>query len=308
MKTPLSLLIMVFAAIGQPARAQTAPPPAEGAPSTATPAKLAFGEGVRLFNEEDFVGATAAFERAYKLRPHYYVQCNIARSYEQRAEAIKAARHYRRCLDEGAKQSASAAEVRASLRRMERQIAWILVRSPRRAGELVVDGRRRGATPGRVAVNPGAHVVEVRWRGASSVSRSVSLRGGERRRLVLNPTGAVSSRVTPSSLVKRMKRPPRRRGISQWWFWSGVVVTAALTATAIAQSVETLRRAETYQESPDPHNYDRAKQTRLLANIFWGGAIAAAGTTTTLFFFTDFNTRQRERRVAVYGLGLRGSF
>jgi hypothetical protein len=313
----LLLVSLVFAATATTAAAAAAD----------TPAKRAFGEGVRLFNAEDFVGATAAFERAYKLRPHHHVQCNITRCYEQRANVIKAARHYRRCLDEGAKRSASAAEVQASLLRMERQIAWLLVHSPKRRGAIVVDGRRCGATPRRVPVDPGVHVVEVRWRAARSASRTVSVRGGQRLRVLLQPSAAVPSRLTPSPAAVRKRRalatvptklvpgpakrapgPAKRKGISQWWFWSGVVLTAALTATAIVQSVETMDRVEAYEARPDTGSYDRAKRTRLLANLFWGGAVAAAGAATTLFFFTDFSTGQRERRVAVYGVGLRGSF
>ena len=87
-----------------------------GDDKTAPEASRAFAKGTQLFKERKFVNAVAAFELAYRLRPHFMVQCSIARCYQNMNDMLKAAEHYQRCLDEGGKDAAMGERVKASLK------------------------------------------------------------------------------------------------------------------------------------------------------------------------------------------------
>jgi len=268
-------------------------------------AKQEFGRGVQLYEEGDYVGAIEAFKRAYVRKPHFHVQCNIARSHEQLSDLIRARDHYRQCLA-GARGSKRAA-VQADLAAVEAKIARLEVTSPR-AAVVLVDGRSLGRTPARVAVNPGLHLVEVRWQGGHRATIKVSVRVGERRTVAIRPPPSTHGVDLPPAQKRPAPAGPTRtrRRLSQWWFWSGVGVTAVLAGLATWQGVETLRRVDQFDERPTRDNYDRAVSRRLVTNILWGGVVVAGGASATLFFFTDFGGGERPERVV--GLGYGGSF
>src|SRR5512145_3314946 len=89
-----------------------------------------FARGKRLFAEKDYRGALDAFGQAYGLKPHYLMQCNIARCHERLADYIKASHHYKQCLAEGGNKDRTAAKIKATLVRIEERITWLEVRSP----------------------------------------------------------------------------------------------------------------------------------------------------------------------------------
>jgi tetratricopeptide (TPR) repeat protein len=250
-------------------------------------ASRAFAEGSELFDKADYVGAIEAFTRAYKLKPHYSVLCNIALSHERLGNMVAAARSYRDCLSQGADQAASAEAVRNSLRRVEGRIGWVLVRSSGKGGDVYVDGLQVGPAPQRVPLNPGSHVVEVRRPGAEAGRETLTTRGGEQLELELIPRALAPE--PPKVIVVKEQAPERpRRRLHQAWFWSGVGLTAGLAAVATALGVLTLRTRDDYQAQPSRDLYDRGLNYRLLTNVFWGLTAASAGVTTGLFFYTDF--------------------
>jgi hypothetical protein len=269
-------------------------------------AKRAFDEGITLFNRGDIVGAIEAFERAYKIKPHYHVQCNLARCYEQRSEMVRAAKHYRRCLAEGAKASTSAAEVRASLLAVESRITRVRVTSPGDPGEVFLDGKEQGRTPLTMQVDPGSHVVEARWRNGSA-RKTLTTRGGDSQEIVfeaIERVPATRPAITPPPPSSRL---PARGRLHPAWFWSGVGLTVALSVVTAVLGAQTLQLRDDFEQDPTRANYDRAVTRRLLTNVFLAGALAAAGTTTTLAFFTSFSRERPDHSVAV-GVQLGGSF
>jgi hypothetical protein len=280
---------------------------------TASEASRAFAKASRLFKERKFVNAVAAFELAYRLRPHFMVQCSIARCYQNMNDMLKAAEHYQRCLDEGGKDTAMAKRVRASLKSVKAQITWVDVQSPGRGGTIYVDGKAQGEAPRKIGINPGTHVIEVRRSGAKTASSTIKTLGGEERELVLipldlKPTGEeVPDKPTPSG-----EEPPARRGLSQVWFWTGVGVTAALAIVTTVMGVQTLNARTEYNDNPTQEGADTFDQRRLLTNVFLGLTVAAAGGTTVLYFFTDFRGKEEQRggdeQAMTLGVGLRGYF
>ncbi|MBN2192931.1 MAG: PEGA domain-containing protein [Polyangiaceae bacterium] len=96
--------------------------------------------------------------------------------------------------------------------------AVLSVRSPGRA-QVLVDGKNVGATPAEVRVAPGRHQVVVRAPSRHDAEATVVVEAGERREFQLEPE----------------RRPPL---LARWWFWTGIGVVAAATATTLALTLE----------------------------------------------------------------------
>jgi hypothetical protein len=295
----------------QPALAQ------QGAGVDQSEAAKAFAKGTELLNQHKYIGAIEAYQLAYRIRPHFFVQCSIARCYQNLNDMVKAAEHYQRCLDEGASKKPMAARVSASLKAVSAQITWMMVRSPGKGGTIYVDGREAGQAPRKVAINPGSHVIEVRRTGAKPATSRVKTLGGEERELTLVPLeldmasgpGGGDKQPTPSP-----REPPStsRAGLSPLWFWSGVGLTGALAIVTTVLGVQTLGLRSDYNEDPTEQGADDFDQRRMLTNVFLGLTAAAAAGSTLLFFYTDFGSKREtdagDTEALRVGVGLRGTF
>jgi hypothetical protein len=281
-------------------------------------AASAFARGQALHAKGDYAAAIAAFERAYKLKPHHAVLCSIALCYEQMNRFVEAAEQYRRCLSEGASRSATGPTVVQALKAVEAKINYVEVKSSG-PGVVYVDGTALGPAPRRIPLDPGRHVVEVRRAGAITATATVRLVSGEDRTLTLVPTEAalaprpppvVAPTSAPSSAptAPAVPRASSRRRLSPVWFWTTVGLTAALGIGAAVMGGLTYSTASEYNRTPTRDGRDTFLTRRLATNVLAGLAIAAAGAGTTLFFFTDFSGRGRRGDDVAVGVGLRGSF
>jgi len=304
-----SMAVLLVLALGGTAAAQKS----GGAAS-------AFARGQALHAKGDYAAAIAAFERAYKLKPHHAVLCSIALCYEQMNRFVEAAEQYRRCLSEGASRSATGPTVVQALKAVEAKINYVEVKSSG-PGVVYVDGTALGPAPRRIPLDPGRHVVEVRRAGAITATATVRLVSGEERTLTLVPTETASTPtppplpvVAPASAPASAPaappgpRPSSRRRLSPAWFWTTVGLTAALGVGAAVMGGLTYSTASEYDKTPTKEGYDTFMTRRLATNVLAGLAVAAAGTGTALFFFTDFSGQRRRSDDVVAGVGLRGSF
>jgi hypothetical protein len=273
-----------------------------------------FRKGQELFEAADYVGAVEAFTKAYRLKPHYSVLCNIALCFERNNQLIKATEHYERCLLEGGKDTGEAASVRNSLARVRKLITWVTVASKEPGAEIFLDGQPVGLTPKRIPVNPGRRVIEVRRTGAKPARIAFKTRGGERT-MELDPVPIIETKteVTETEVaVTGTGEPPRRR-LSQVWFWGTAGLTVAFAAVTTILGVQTLSLRKDFDETPTVDLADQGEQRRVLTNVFLGLTAAAAGTSTVLFFYTDFPwTRERaddegDQELSLV-VGLRGTF
>jgi hypothetical protein len=267
-------------------------------------AASAFARGTELFEKRDYVGALEAFEEAYRLKPHFMVQCNIARCHEESGDLVQATAHYKRCLDEGGASNPEVANrARRAMADVRARITRLTVASPGKGGTLRVDGRPAGKAPGEVMLNPGTHVIEVQRDGASPASTSITVRGGERE-ISLVPTELRTEPPPPPTTSKG------RRTLKQHWFWIATALTAAFGAATIGLGASTIKSRDNYLQSKTEDDYNTAVNRRMLTNVFIGLTAAAAGTATTLFFFTDFRrSGSAEREPALtLGAGLQGRF
>jgi hypothetical protein len=290
--------------------------PAPAAADVAREAAAAYARGQKLFKEHKFVGAIATFERAYELKPHFYVQCIIARCYQNLNNMVKSAAHYRRCLDEGAARDAMAQRVTTSMKAVQAQITWVKVVSPGRGGTIHLDGVAMGEAPRRIAINPGRHVIEVRREGARPASAKLNTVGGEEREISLVPTDPNPAQTLVPDEVEQdepvVTDRPSRRGLSQVWFWSAVGLTAALAVATAILGAQTAGLRSDFDDDPTQAIADEFYARRRLTNVFLGLAAAAAASGTVLYFFTDFGGSDGGRgdaeRALLVGAGLRGSF
>jgi hypothetical protein len=304
---PVVLVVLAF-----PAAAQKKP---KEKPDEAA---AAFSRGKQLFEEHQYVNAVEAFEEAYRLKPHYLVQCSIARCYENLNDFVRATEHYRRCLDEGGGTTPMAKRVNDSLQAVEAQIDKVEVTCKESGGEVFVDGRSYGRTPRSVPVNPGAHVVEVRREGARPARTTLKIQGGERRSVSfeladLRYAPSAKKEVAPPPPVKVIDDqpgPPSRRRVRPVWFWAAAGATVALAVTGTALGIKTLSARSSYESDPTETGLDTFLNYRLVTNVVWGVTAAAAAGSTVLFFYTDFKGRSRDSgdRATLLGVGVRGSF
>lgn len=292
-------------------------------------AARAYDKGERLYKETDYEGAIKAFKRSHSLHPHYLITCNIARCHERLSDMVKAAESYRRCLSEGGGASDQAAAIRKAMEAVETQIAWIRITTSGGHGTAYVDGERLGATPRRVALNPGTHRIEVRRRGAQPAVETIEADIGEKRTVELTPKAATATKVDPTQEEESGEGDgdgdgdeqtgggngeDDPRGLSQVWFWSATAVTVGLAIVATVFGVQTLEANDAYIEDPTEAAYNDVIDKRLLTNVFLGLALGAAATSTVLFFYTDFSGGKQSadlggpRRGMTLGLGLTGRF
>lgn len=277
------------------------------------PASEAFALGTQLYSQMDYQGAIEAFQRAYTLKPHHIVMCNIARCYSGLNDMVKAADAYRQCLREGGGESKLAAKIADSLAKVEARITALSVTSVGQGGTVHVDGQAVGQTPRIVPLNPGRHVIEVRRYGAVTATATVEARGGQSS-IELNPVEIptrVAVQPSPEPARPASKAPATRRSrLGSSWFWVGAGTTAAVAAAATVMSVLTLRASNDFDEGPTWDGYDRVIDYRLVTNVLWGATAALGATTTVLFFFTDFGGSKRDRGddAATLGIGITGSF
>lgn len=267
-------------------------------------AAAAFQKGLELFKKLDYLGALERFEKAYLLKPHYAPLCNIARCHERLGDMVKASTFFARCLKEGASNSPVKAEMETALTRVKARITQLEVRSPGGGGELYVDGKEVGRAPGRIAINPGTRSIEVRRQGFRSAETKITTRGGEERVVELVPSELPKQILPPPPPAKE----PSARTLSPVWFWTGAAATAALTALSIVFGLRSLADRDDFEKRPTYEAYDKAKESRLTANILIGATLAVAGATTTLFFFTNFSGKESAEEHARFVVGLRGSF
>ena len=168
-----SALAVLFAValVGEPAIAQK---------RKSNPAAAAFDEGQRQYKKSNYEAAIKAFNRSFKLHPHFLTLCNLARCYERLSDMVKASQHYKRCLEKGGAEASQAAAIKEAYTNVTSQLAKIMIQSPGSTpAEAFVDGTPVGKTPIEVPLNPGTHEVEVRRPGAPPERTTIDANIGE---------------------------------------------------------------------------------------------------------------------------------
>lgn len=146
-------------------------------------AKAAFERGITLYQNSNFEGAQAEFDRAYKLSSDPRLLFNMAIAERDMKHYARAVQLLQRQLDEG-KGSLSDEEKRTSsdvLEGLARYTAPLTIKVNEEGAQLFIDGRDTGLTTplsGPVTVDVGERVITLRKAGFLESSKALNISGG----------------------------------------------------------------------------------------------------------------------------------
>jgi hypothetical protein len=150
-------------------------------PSSEEEARVHFQRGVELFHEGRFEQASVAFERAYKLRPHYKILFNVAQVENELGHYAAALEAYTRYLAEGGMEvpEARLKAVKAEVKRLNALVGMVVVSCDIPGATVYVDGRKQGEVPlsGPVFVDLGDHEVRL-TKGTDELHEEIVRVGG----------------------------------------------------------------------------------------------------------------------------------
>jgi hypothetical protein len=147
-------------------------------------ARAQFRKGAELYRARQYRDAIAAFESAYRLKPHGAIHFNVAQCREKLEQWPGALRSYTDYLREVPDASDRAA-VRAAIGRLEARLAAagvqaLLVYSDPPGAEVRLDGRARGRTPFLIVLPPGTYALALALDGYAGVEQEVTVGGRSR--------------------------------------------------------------------------------------------------------------------------------
>lgn len=171
-----------------------------------TPRAL-FDEGTALYAKGEFAKAAEKFEASFAARPVPVTKFNIARSWEQAGETLKAIGAWQAWLDMSP-QAAERPEALSTVARLGEKLAKLGVQAvtittlPLNA-RVSVDGVPRGVAPVTVELTPTKHLVRAEVEGREPQERSieVSLTTPGVERFELQPLGQTSAPLAGAMLM-----------------------------------------------------------------------------------------------------------
>jgi tetratricopeptide (TPR) repeat protein len=249
----------------------------------------AFERGSALFQEQNWAGALAAFQRAYDLQPHYSVLFNIGfclKSLQRYPEALEALERY---LAEGGEQvrpekRAQAEQAIADLRTF---ISRVTVTTDVDGAEIVVNGQARGTSPlaAPLVLGAGHYVIEARAPERGDARSEFDLGPGEERTvaLALEPLDAVPP---PPPDNPPPAGPPASDAPSwyeDWLGWTlggvGIVAGAAggLLLTDVQDTESKAEREANIQTARSMYEDADAERVGSIVLMAAGGALLVTG-------------------------------
>jgi hypothetical protein len=256
-----------------------------------------FEEGQRAFAAGDFRRAAAAFESAYRLKPHHAPLWNAGRSWDKAGETVNAANFYSRFLaaaPAGARERDQATE---RLRELAQKVARLDIQvSDAKAVKL--DGEAPPATS--VYVAPGDHVVEGAAPSGEPVRRTVTVGAGQILSVALEPAPTraeaappAMARGTQPTEKPSFEGPPRPEPDRGFHLpWPVVVIGGALTIVAGGlatwSGLSTLDQRDAFDTAPTQDKLDDGKSAQLRTNILIGTTIGLAVLTGVSALFVNW--------------------
>lgn len=156
--------------------------PGSEASAGAKEAAQRFARAKQLYEEGDYQLALVEFQRAYDLAPNYRVLFNIAQVNIQLQNYAAARTVLEKYLEDGGAEITGArrSQTEADLQMLKGRTAYLRVTTTPPA-DVFIDDKPAGTTPlpSPVLVNGGAHKITVSKRGFTSVTKFVTLAGGD---------------------------------------------------------------------------------------------------------------------------------
>ncbi len=271
-----------------------------------------FKRGKELYDESNFAGALAEFNRAYESFPTYKLLYNIGTVHEALSDAARAYSAFTRYLSEGGDEIAAKrrSEVSAAVEKLKLRVATVKVETAPGA-EIAVDDESVGVAPlaQPLVVNVGRHRVSARIKSREPVARVVEVVGQQQLNLQLEfesektPAAIVAKDIAvPSRQEQRVARVP---GPPLWMYIGSGALLVAGVGTSIWAGVNSgsLVNARSMFGANADDLKSRAllvQRSSLVADIVVGAAIAAS-TTTLLWWILD---RPAPPSVASFSIGV----
>lgn len=254
--------------------------------------------GVALARAGNCEGALAELRASLELVERPNTLFNAARCYEELFRYDLAVQAYERYLAIASPNEEDRAAVEATMRSLRNLLGTIVVRSNVPA-QVWIGDRVVGEAPGEVLVPGGRHALELRADGWLPTRREVEVAGRQRVEVELELERA---EVNVTNVENRNVQVTEEGGAPPAVFYTGVALTgvsAVLAATFGGRALAERGRTEDlspFDREGIARGNERARDSALLADVFFGITGALAVTTLVLFFLTDFDGDDDVRR------------
>lgn len=179
-------------------------------------ARMQFTEGIRLFKDGDFEGASIAFNRAYELRPSYKILYNVGQVENELKHYCLALAAYEEYLEAGGEaiDPERKNEVAEHIKRLQIRVGSVEIKYNRDGTTVMIDEQRYGVTPLQepICVDMGNHDLSLR-EGVKEIYRETfRIAGGQALTLDLNAEEKEPAPIpAPAAVVEPPKDEPPPR-------------------------------------------------------------------------------------------------
>ena len=266
-------------------------------------ASAAFAEAQRAQLRGDFPRAAELFEIADQAAPSPAALRSAIRNREAAGQDVRAATLSLRAIARYGEDRETRKFAEQTVERLSSHLMRVRVTCDQPCS-LSVDGGTVAAGSALVTeffVGDGPHMLEARWPGRESASRSIEanlgqsttidLVAGARRESAVTPpptTTAPPGTLAPQPQPLATDAPQPRefgpedrpsRGLSPAFFWAGTGLTLVAGGLLTWSGLDTLRARDDYEKAPTRKDYDHGVSLQRRTNIL-AGATAALGVIT----------------------------
>ncbi|MFH2009350.1 MAG: PEGA domain-containing protein [bacterium] len=318
-----TLCVMSALLVGTGAIAAPAEPARPGASdgSAKAKAKAHFQKGEEYYQQYMFKQALQEYKKGMRYKQDPAFLYNIAQCYRQLKDYKKAAFYYRLYLVDAPtapnKEAVLAAIIEMKKKIAEQQAAeaaWkgkrstVSISSTPSGAEVLLDNKLAGRTPAALKVTVGTHQIIVRRTGYQEKRRTIAVSAGRDLAVDL----ALIKQAAPRPvIVKKDSTEVRTVWRNKWLFWTGLVLTVAAGATAVAFGVMTGSKHNAYKDmDPDDPGLDDArkegKKLALTTDVMIGVSATLLVGTVLAYVLSRKKVRERTSTLLVPGCGATG--
>ncbi len=273
-------------------------------------ARVQFDQGKDLFNKGRYEQAAIALRRAYELRPSYKILYYVGWAEVENESYTRALEAFEQFLKKGGDEVSSSRikEVADEIEQLRLMVGEIHVECDEKGAIVMVDGERKGVTPGLSAifVDLGKHEIQVKKKGRTLHEEVVRVAGGQR--VIVDVQGSANRWSVSRADIKRKRI----------WTWVAFGVGGAAGIAAVVTGSLALSGAKDVdgQCSGDICPTDVETKAKKVEKMSWatdgliGVAVVGAVAGTVLFFFEPELEADAQRvslspMVTSFGGGLR---
>lgn len=273
------------AAAPAPAATPAAVPAPEPTPEQRESARSAYDRGRKLFAENKFADARAAFQEAYDAVPNPIVLVSIGEcqlrlgNYEDSYDAF--ARYLA-----GRPDAPDRADVEKKMAEISAMPATLVITTAPDGATLKVDGQPTGkVTPAEIELPRGDHTLELTLAGYTAITEPLTAKAGVRHELhaELQPVPAPPPPVAPPP--PEPKPEPEGPPTEALWITGIVGATGIVTGTVLGFLA--LSERSDYDANPTSESADRGERLALFADVAFG--VGAMGALTALVLYVTYD-------------------